>query len=90
VLPSADQPSQDNAISALDHVLSFIVFVIMILVFVVAQQSSVGTTIAGAGTVLISMSFVFAVTAQEILGSCIFLFVKRELTILQYWREGPY
>ncbi|KAI5782773.1 Mechanosensitive ion channel-domain-containing protein [Geopyxis carbonaria] len=66
----------DNAISALDNVLAFIVFVIVILVFVVAQQSSVGTTIAGAGTVLISLSFVFAVTAQEILGSCIFLFVK--------------
>lgn len=66
----------DNAISALDNVLAFIAFVIVILVFVVAQQSSVGTTIAGAGTVLISLSFVFAITAQEILGSCIFLFVK--------------
>jgi len=56
--------------------LSFIVFIITVLVFVVAQQSSVGTTLAGAGTVLISLSFVFAITAQEILGSCIFLFVK--------------
>jgi len=27
---------------------------------------------------LLSLSFVFAVTAQEVLGSCIFLFVKRE------------
>ncbi|KAF8250789.1 hypothetical protein K440DRAFT_107756 [Wilcoxina mikolae CBS 423.85] len=66
----------DNAISALDNVLSFIVFIITVLVFVIAQQSSVGTTLAGAGTVLISLSFVFAITAQEILGSCIFLFVK--------------
>lgn len=34
------------------------------------------TTLATAGTALLSMSFVFAVTAQEVLGSCIFLFVK--------------
>ena len=34
------------------------------------------TTIATAGTALLSLSFVFAVTTQEFLGSCIFLFVK--------------
>jgi len=66
----------DNAISALDNVLAFISFILVVLVFVIAQQSSVGTTIAGAGTMLISLSFVFALTAQEVLGSCIFLFVK--------------
>lgn len=46
------------------------------MVFVIAQQSSVGTTLAGFGTVLISLSFVFSITAQEVLGSTIFLFVK--------------
>jgi hypothetical protein len=39
-------------------------------------QSSFVTTIATAGTALLSLSFVFAVTTQEFLGSCIFLFVK--------------
>lgn len=39
-------------------------------------QSSFITTLATAGTALLSLSFVFAVTTQEILGSCIFLFVK--------------
>lgn len=34
------------------------------------------TTVATAGTALLSLSFVFAVTTQEFLGSCIFLFVK--------------
>lgn len=34
------------------------------------------TTLATAGTTLLSLSFVFAVTCQEFLGSCIFLFVK--------------
>lgn len=39
-------------------------------------QSSFVTTLATAGTALLSLSFIFAVTSQEILGSCIFLFVK--------------
>ena len=39
-------------------------------------QSSFITTLATAGTSLLSLSFVFAVTTQEFLGSCIFLFVK--------------
>jgi hypothetical protein len=39
-------------------------------------QSSFVTTLATAGTTLLSLSFVFAVTTQEVLGSCIFLFVK--------------
>jgi small-conductance mechanosensitive channel len=34
------------------------------------------TTLTTAGTTLLSLSFIFAVTAQEFLGSCIFLFVK--------------
>lgn len=34
------------------------------------------TVVATAGTALLSLSFVFAVTTQEFLGSCIFLFVK--------------
>jgi hypothetical protein len=43
---------------------------------VVCFQSSYVTTLAAAGTTLLSLSFVFAVTTQEFLGSCIFLFVK--------------
>lgn len=39
-------------------------------------NSNLTTTLATAGTALLSLSFVFATTAQEILGSCIFLFVK--------------
>lgn len=39
-------------------------------------HSSFLTTVATAGTALLSLSFVFAVTTQEFLGSCIFLFVK--------------
>lgn len=39
-------------------------------------QSRVLASAATAGTALLSISFVFAVTTQEFLGSCIFLFVK--------------
>lgn len=40
------------------------------------MNRSFTTTLATAGTALLSLSFVFAATAQEVLGSCIFLFVK--------------
>jgi hypothetical protein len=43
---------------------------------VIIYNGSVLTTVGTAGTALLSLSFVFAVTCQEFLGSCIFLFVK--------------
>jgi hypothetical protein len=39
------------------------------------------TTLATTGTALLSLSFVFATTCQEVLGSCIFLFVKHPFDI---------
>ena len=45
-------------------------------------NSSLTTTLATAGTALLSLSFVFATTAQEVLGSCIFLFVKHPFDVL--------
>ena len=66
----------DQAIKVLDKLLQVIVFVLIVLVFVGFLNSSFTTTAATAGTALLSMSFVFASTAAEVLGSCIFLFVK--------------
>lgn len=40
------------------------------------------TTLVTAGTALLSLSFVFAGTAQEVLSSCIFLFVKHPFDVL--------
>jgi small-conductance mechanosensitive channel len=37
--------------------------------------------LATAGTTLLSLSFVFAATCQEFLGSCIFLFVKHPFDV---------
>ncbi|PNP41216.1 mechanosensitive ion channel [Trichoderma gamsii] len=65
-----------QALTAFDKVLLFVVLLITVFIFLSFFNSSLLTTIATAGTALLSLSFVFAVTTQEFLGSCIFLFVK--------------
>ncbi|KAE9370165.1 hypothetical protein N431DRAFT_342755 [Stipitochalara longipes BDJ] len=65
-----------QAIGVLDQVLIAVLFVITIFIFVAFQDTNFVTTLATAGTTLLSLSFVFAATTQEFLGSCIFLFVK--------------
>jgi small-conductance mechanosensitive channel len=65
-----------GAIGVLDNVLMVIAGIIIVFVFVAFLNASFVTTLATAGTTLLSLSFVFAVTCQEFLGSCIFLFVK--------------
>ncbi|EWC44741.1 hypothetical protein DRE_06519 [Drechslerella stenobrocha 248] len=66
----------DTAISALDSLLSAVAFVVTIFVFVAFINRNFVTTLGTAGATLLSLSFVFSATAQEILGSCIFIFVK--------------
>ena len=66
----------DQAINVLDNLLCTVAFIIIVFVFVAFLNKSFMTTLATAGTALLSLSFVFAVTCQEVLGSCIFLFVK--------------
>lgn len=65
-----------QAIGVLNQVLLVILSVITIFIFVAFQHTTFVTTLATAGTTLLSLSFVFAATTQEFLGSCIFLFVK--------------
>ncbi|TPX09970.1 uncharacterized protein E0L32_008817 [Thyridium curvatum] len=65
-----------QALAVFDKVLLFVVLLLVIFIFLTFFQSSFLTTVATAGTALLSLSFVFAVTTQEFLGSCIFLFVK--------------
>jgi small-conductance mechanosensitive channel len=66
----------DQAINVLDNLLCTVAALIVIFIFVAFLNKSFSTTLATAGTALLSLSFVFAVTCQEVLGSCIFLFVK--------------
>jgi hypothetical protein len=71
----------DQAIKVLDQLLCVVVFVAVIFVFVGFLNANFTTTLATAGTALLSMSFVFASTAAEVLGSCIFLFVKHPFDV---------
>jgi len=66
----------DQAIYVLDNLLLTVVFVMCIFIFVAMLNRNFTTTLATTGTALLSLSFVFSATAQELLGSCIFLFVK--------------
>ncbi len=77
----------DQAINVLDQLLVFIVLVITVLVFVAFLNSSFVSTLATTGTALLSLSFVFAASAQEVLGSCIFLFVKHPFDVSVAARE---
>ena len=65
-----------QALQVFDSVLLFVVLLITIFIFLAWFKSSFVTTLTTAGTALLSLSFIFAVTTQEFLGSCIFLFVK--------------
>ena len=71
----------DAAINALDGLLFTIVFIVCIFVFVAFLSPEFKGTLTTSATALLSLSFVFATTAQEILGSCIFLFVKHPFDI---------
>ncbi|GAB7364549.1 hypothetical protein MBLNU230_g5356t1 [Neophaeotheca triangularis] len=71
----------DQAINVLDRLLCVVAFVAVIFVFVAFLNANFTTTLATTGTALLSLSFVFSATAQEVLGSCIFLFVKHPFDI---------
>ncbi|KAL3706849.1 hypothetical protein TMatcc_007862 [Talaromyces marneffei ATCC 18224] len=71
----------DQAIHVLDSLLLTVALIIMILVFVSFVTTGAATVIAAGATSLLSLSFVFSVTAQEVLGSCVFLFVKHPFDV---------
>jgi len=71
----------DQAISVLDSLLMTVAFIIVVFIFLAFLNKSFVTTLATAGTALISLSFVFAASCQEVLGSCIFLFVKHPFDV---------
>ncbi|KAJ4323509.1 hypothetical protein N0V94_001839 [Neodidymelliopsis sp. IMI 364377] len=71
----------DAAINALDGLLFTIVFIVCIFVIAAFLSHGFVDTLTTSATALLSLSFVFAATAQEILGSCIFLFAKHPYDI---------
>jgi small-conductance mechanosensitive channel len=71
----------DSAIRKLDDVLVIVVFIIAIFIMISFLNSNFATTLATAGTALLSLSFIFAVTCQEILASILFLFYKHPFDV---------
>jgi hypothetical protein len=71
----------DQAINALDGLLLTIALIVCLFVFIAFLAPGFRATLTTSATALLSLSFVFATTAQEILGSCIFLFVKHPYDI---------
>lgn len=71
----------DVAISKLHSLLLFIVMIIIIIIFIGMLAPSVGAVLATLGSSLLALSFIFSATCQEILASCVFLFVKHPLDI---------
>ena len=78
---STSMSDVDAAIRVLDNVLSTVALIIITLVFVGFLNKNFVSTLATTGTALLSLSFVFASTAAEVLGSCIFLFVKHPFDV---------
>ena len=71
----------DQAINVLDNLLLTAVLLVVIFIFIAFLNTDLVTTLATTGTALLSLSFIFSATAAEILGSCIFLFVKHPFDV---------
>lgn len=71
----------DQAVQVLDNLLLTVAGIVGVLVFVSFVTSGFGTVIAAGATSLFSLSFIFSTTAQEVLGSCVFLFVKHPFDV---------
>lgn len=71
----------DQAINALDGLLLAIALLVCLFVIIAFLAPAFRATLATSATAILSLSFIFATTAQEVLGSCIFLFVKHPYDI---------
>uniref|UniRef100_A0A060T539 ARAD1B07304p n=1 Tax=Blastobotrys adeninivorans TaxID=409370 RepID=A0A060T539_BLAAD len=71
----------DQAIGKLHSLLMFVVLIICIIIFIGMLAPSVSAVLATLGTSILALSFVFSATAQEVLASCVFLFVKHPLDV---------
>lgn len=71
----------DSAISKLHSVLLFVILIIIVVIFIGMLAPSASAVLATLGSTILAFSFVFSVTAQEILASCVFLFVKHPLDV---------
>lgn len=78
---AASLKDTDSAIGKLDDVLVVIVGIISIFTFIALLDTSFKTLLTTSATFLISLSFVFGTTCQEIMASLIFLFIKHPFDV---------
>ncbi|KAH8145086.1 uncharacterized protein LAJ45_10866 [Morchella importuna] len=71
----------DSVIGKLDDVLTFIVAVIVILVFLSLISKSTANVLTSASSAVLALSWLFSATAQEFLASIIFVFVKHPFDV---------
>lgn len=71
----------DSVISKLNRLLICVCLLIVIIIFVGMLAPSVGAVLATLGSSLLALSFIFSATCQEILASCVYLFVKHPCDI---------
>lgn len=66
----------DSAVGRLDSIIMSVWYIVSIIIIIGLLDASFNTMIASAGTLILGLSWLIGTTAQEILGSIIFLFVK--------------
>ncbi|OBT81813.1 hypothetical protein VE02_09419 [Pseudogymnoascus sp. 03VT05] len=71
----------DSVVGKLDDLFLFIVAVITILVFISLISTSAAGVLTSAGSAVLALSWLFSVTAQEVLQSIIFVFVKHPFDV---------
>ncbi|ORY74137.1 Mechanosensitive ion channel-domain-containing protein, partial [Protomyces lactucae-debilis] len=78
---SSSLKDTDSAIGKLDNVFCLIVFVIAIFILIALLDTSFKTILTTSATGLLSLSFIFGATCQEIVASLIFVFVKHPFDV---------
>lgn len=71
----------DSVVGRLDNVFSFLVFIIVLLVFLSLISASAAGVLTSAGSAILALSWLFSATAQEFLQSVIFVFVKHPFDV---------
>ncbi|KAL1955883.1 hypothetical protein VTO42DRAFT_7956 [Malbranchea cinnamomea] len=71
----------DSVVSKLDDVFMFIVVVITVLVLLSLISTSAAGVLTSAGSTLLALSWLFSATAQELLASVVFVFVKHPFDV---------
>ncbi|KIW03908.1 uncharacterized protein PV09_04751 [Verruconis gallopava] len=71
----------DSVVGRLDDVFMFIVFIIAVLVLISLISTSAAGVLTSAGSTVLALSWLFSATAQELLQSIIFVFVKHPFDV---------